>query len=112
MHCLIIFEMIYCHPEIQHTQASSAIISTLNDSNSMLMPAEEESDLLLDAPEGGQAGKLKQKTPIATAEAAATKNCRLLVENPVKSTNHMAHIKPIVPHTLMGGNVLTKSNPA
>ena len=74
-------------------------------------PNEEESDLLLDAPEGVQAGKLKQKTPITTAEAAATKNCRLLVEKPVKSTNHMAQINPMVPQTLMGGKVLIKSNP-
>src|SRR5258707_11313492 len=60
---------------------------------------------------GGQSGMVKAYNPRKRPEAALTYSCIGLAVQPAKSTDHMAAIKPTVPHTRMGGNIFMMSKP-
>ena len=85
-----------------------AIFFCLNSTSASSPKA--ESHVFFSLRSGGQGGKVKAYNPSATAEMAATYSCAVLSLNPVRSTTHMAQMKPTVPHTRMGGKSLTKSS--
>ena len=69
-------------------------------------PNEERNDLILFDLTGGQGGIVNAYIPKTNAEAALKINCILVASQLQISTIHIAAIKPIVPQTLIGENLL------
>ena len=61
--------------------------------------------------DGGHAGMVIAYTPKIMADTALKISCMLFDFHPHISTVHMAAIKPIVPHTRIGGKSFTILNP-